>query len=151
MPSVDNICVQSWHTNFISSLGAARFTYIVSPLETIKARAREDGALVQYITNNTLAAHSISTVYPIPEVCLVFLKTYVAEGIDRVSYDVDANGTYVIFTAAAMCSNTIVINIMPCADNENVTATALATGRPAYQAQAGALGLPVPACLCMAW
>jgi beta-glucosidase len=61
-------------------------------------------------------------------VCLVFLKTYVAEGQDRISYDVDANGTSVVSTVAATCNNTIVIthsggiNIMPWADNENVTA-----------------------------
>lgn len=60
--------------------------------------------------------------------CLVFLKTYVAEGQDRISYDVDANGTSVVSTVAATCNNTIVIthsggiNIMPWADNENVTA-----------------------------
>jgi beta-glucosidase len=128
MFSVDTFCLQCWNTDFISSVGAARFTYIVSPLEAIKARGRQDGALVQYITNNTLAAKSISTIYPVPEVCLVFLKTYVAEGVDRISYDVDANGNSVVSTVAATCNNTIVIthsggiNIMPWADNENVTA-----------------------------
>ena len=112
----------------IFNLGAARFTYVVSPMEAIKARSSQDGALVQYITNNTLAAQSISSIYPVPEVCLVFLKTYVAEGLDRTSYDVDANGTAVVSTVAATCNNTIVIthsggiNTMPWADNENVTA-----------------------------
>lgn len=58
----------------------------------------------------------------------MFLKTYVAEGLDRTSYDVDANGTAVVSTVAATCNNTIVvthsggINTMPWADNENVTA-----------------------------
>jgi beta-glucosidase len=83
---------------------------------------------VQYITNNTLAAKTIATIYPVPEVCLVFLKTYVAEAVDRVTYDVDANGDAVVSTVAATCNNTIVIthsggiNTMPWADNENVTA-----------------------------
>jgi beta-glucosidase len=100
----------------------------VSPLEAIKARASQDGALVQYITNNTLAALSIATVYPVPEVCLVFLKTFVAEGLDRTTYEVDSNGNSVVTTVAATCNNTIVIthsggiNTMPWADNENVTA-----------------------------
>ena len=108
--------------------GAARFTYIVSPLEAIKARGRQDGALVQYITNNTVAAQGISTVFPVPEVCLVFLKTYVAEGTDRTSYDVDSDGNTVVETVAATCNNTVVIttsggiNILPWADNPNVTA-----------------------------
>jgi beta-glucosidase len=125
---VEIIHMQRQHTDLVSPSGAARFTYIVSPLEAIKARASQDGALVQYITNNTVAASSIATIYPVPEVCLVFLKTYVAEGYDRTSYDVDFNGNSVVSTVAATCNNTIVIthsggiNTMPWADNENVTA-----------------------------
>jgi beta-glucosidase len=101
---------------------------MVSPLEAIKVRAAQDGALVQYITNNAVAVASIASIYPLPEVCLVFLKTFVSEGQDRSSYDVDANGTAVVETVAATCTNTIVIthsggiNTMPWADNENVTA-----------------------------
>ena len=101
---------------------------MVSPLEAIRSRAAQDGALVQYITNNSVAAVSISSIYPVPEVCLVFLKTFVSEGQDRTSYDVDSNGAAVVETVAATCSNTIVIthsggiNTMPWADNENVTA-----------------------------
>lgn len=97
-------------------------------MEAIKARAFQDGALVQYITNNTVAAVSIATIYPVPEVCIVFLKTFVSEGQDRTSYDVDANGNAVVSTVAATCNNTIVvthsggINTMPWADNKNVTA-----------------------------
>ena len=58
----------------------------------------------------------------------MFLKTYVSEGQDRISYDVDANGNAVVSTVAATCNNTIVIthsggiNTMPWADNDNVTA-----------------------------
>jgi beta-glucosidase len=106
--------------------GSARFNYLVSPLEAIKSRS--NGALVQYITSNKQAADSIHTIYPIPEVCLVFLKTYAAEGFDRISLDVDWNGTAVVNTVARRCPNTIVvthspgINLMPWADNPNVTA-----------------------------
>jgi beta-glucosidase len=105
---------------------------MVPPLEAIKVRAAQDGALVQYITNNAVAALSIASIYPVPEVCLVFLKTYVSEGQDRTSYDVDANGTAVVKTVAATCTNTIVItnsggiNTMSWADNENVTAIIVA-------------------------
>jgi beta-glucosidase len=114
--------------NFQCSPGAARFPYIVSPLEAIKTRARQNGTLVQYITDNSVAGTSISNIYPIPDVCLVFLKTYVAEGVDRTSYDVDDDGNAVVKTVASKCNNTIVIshsggiNVMPWADNENVTA-----------------------------
>lgn len=108
--------------------GSARFTYFVSPLEAIKARGHADGAIVQYILDNKQAAESIHTIYPIPDVCLVFLKTYAAEGFDRVSLDVDWNGTAVVNTVAKRCPNTVVIthsagiNLMPWADNPNVTA-----------------------------
>ena len=109
--------------------GAARFTYVVSPFEAIKSRAQQDGALVQYILNNTIAAEPLSgTIYPIPEVCLVFLKTYVTEGFDRLSYDVDFNGSAVVTNVASFCNNIIVIthsggiNTMDWADNPNVTA-----------------------------
>ena len=108
--------------------GAGRATYIVPPLDAIKARAAQDGALVQYITDNTQAAASIGTIFPIPEVCLVFLKTFVTEGYDRTSYLADWNSTAVVNTVTATCNNTIVIthsggaNVMPWADNPNVTA-----------------------------
>ena len=85
-------------------------------------------ALVQYITDNTQAAASIGTIFPIPEVCLVFLKTFVTEGYDRTSYLADWNSSAVVGTVAAACNNTLVIthsggaNVMPWADNPNVTA-----------------------------
>src|SRR5256885_23655 len=42
--------------------GSARFTYVVPPLEAIKARAAQDGALVQYVTDNTVAVVAIGNV-----------------------------------------------------------------------------------------
>ena len=112
------------------ALGSARLTYVVPPLEAIKARGRQDGALVQYMTNNTIASAESLTdyIFPVPEVCLVFLKTYVTEGFDRTSYDVNSNGSAVVENVASFCNNTIVIthsggiNVMDWADNENVTA-----------------------------
>ncbi|KAH6665859.1 beta2 tomatinase [Plectosphaerella plurivora] len=100
--------------------GSARYSYFVSPLEAIKKRGQEDGALVQYILSNQQAAESIHTIYPMADVCLVFLKT--------ISLDVDWNGTAVVNTVSARCPNTVVIthspgiNLMPWADNPNVTA-----------------------------
>ncbi|KAL2826753.1 glycoside hydrolase superfamily [Aspergillus pseudoustus] len=107
---------------------SARYTYFVSPLEAIKSRAQRSGALVQYILDNEVAAESINTIYPIPEVCLVFLKSFATENFDRTSLDVDWNGTAVVNTVSARCANTIVIthsagiNLMPWDDNQNVTA-----------------------------
>ena len=108
--------------------GQGRLSYLVPPLDAIKARAAQDGALVQYITDNMVAASSLSSIYPVPEVCIVFLKTWVTEGADRSVYEPDWNSTFVVETVAQTCNNTIVVthsggvNTMPWADNPNVTA-----------------------------
>ncbi|PNS19553.1 Beta-glucosidase 1 [Sphaceloma murrayae] len=111
--------------------GTGRFSYIISPLEAMKARARLDGTIVQYVQNNTLAnlagASTIITGTP-PEACVVFLKTYAAEGDDRASLLVDWDGTALVNTVASFCNNTIVVtnsaglNVLPFANNTNVTA-----------------------------
>lgn len=108
--------------------GQGRLSYIVPPLDAIKAQAAQNGALVQYITDNMVAAASISKIYPIPDVCIVFLKTFVTEGADRSVYEADWNSTFVVETVAQTCNNTVVVthsggvNILPWADNPNVTA-----------------------------
>ncbi|SMQ49196.1 unnamed protein product [Zymoseptoria tritici ST99CH_3D1] len=122
--------------------GTGRFTYVVPPLDAIKAKVDED-ALVQYLLNNTqiiggqqqgptgfvgLTPDSSGLIYPEPEVCLVFVKTWASEGYDRTTLRFDWNGTEVVETVALSCPNTIVIthssglNVLPFADNENVTA-----------------------------
>ena len=112
-----------------SGSGTGRHTYIVSPLEAIQSRARVTGARVQYLLNNQrIAAGDFSSIFPRPEVCLVFLKTFSREGADRLSFENDWNSTFVVEQVAAHCPNTVVIthsagvNTMPWADNENVTA-----------------------------
>ena len=111
--------------------GTGRLTYLVSPLEAIKARAKEDNALVQQWLNNTLIINSNVTdlwIPTAPEVCLVFLKTWAEEGADRQHLDVDWNGNDVVESVAKYCNNTIVvthssgINTLPFADHPNVTA-----------------------------
>ncbi|KAJ5296032.1 hypothetical protein N7508_010853 [Penicillium antarcticum] len=63
-----------------------------------------------------------------PDVCLVFLKSFAAEGKDRTSLNLDWNGNAVVESVANVCNNTVVvtnsggINVMPFADNPNVTA-----------------------------
>lgn len=110
--------------------GTGRLTYVKSPLEAIKEKAGDE-ALVQYITNNTeiTEGNGWEIIYPSPpDVCLVFLNTWASEGFDRTSLLVDWNGTAVVETVAANCSNTVVIthsaglNILPFADHPNVTA-----------------------------
>lgn len=113
--------------------GSGRFTYVVTPLEAIKARAREDGALVQFVLNNTQIASKVELfgaygIYPILEVCLVFLKTWATEGYDRTTLLPDWDGASVVEAIASGCPNTIVIthsggvNSLPFASNPNVTA-----------------------------
>ncbi|KAH7010371.1 glycoside hydrolase family 3 C-terminal domain-containing protein [Ilyonectria destructans] len=109
--------------------GSVRHTYIITLLEAIKARAKKYGARVQHIIRNSvLAAGDFSSLYPIPDVCLVFLNTYAGENMDRRSYEADWNSTLVVNNVAKMCPNTVVIthstdiNSMPWANNPNVTA-----------------------------
>ncbi|KXT05832.1 hypothetical protein AC578_1018 [Pseudocercospora eumusae] len=112
--------------------GQGRFSYVVSPLEAIKARAKaqKNNALVQYVLNNTVITNvdGFTVFYPPPEVCLVFLKSWASESYDRPSLLVDWNGTALVEKVASQCANTVVVtnsvgvNVLPFADNPNVTA-----------------------------
>jgi beta-glucosidase len=109
--------------------GTIRLEDPVSPLQAIKARAKQDGARVKYISNNTaITSGQFQTIYPLPDVCLVFLKTWASEGQDRTSFDNDFGGSKVVDNVASWCTNTVVVthsggvNTMPWARNPNVTA-----------------------------
>ncbi|KAM0189070.1 hypothetical protein ACHAPI_010215 [Fusarium lateritium] len=109
--------------------GSGRHSYLVSPLEAIRARAKKDGARLQHIIHNkVLAADDFIGMYPIPDVCLVFVGTFASETWDRTDYEADWNSTLVVQNFAKRCPNTIVIthsagtNTMPWANNPNVTA-----------------------------
>ncbi|KAH9840409.1 glycoside hydrolase family 3 protein [Teratosphaeria destructans] len=113
--------------------GTGRHSYVVPPLDAVKARARQQGnnALVQYVQDNRFItdANGFSTLSPSPpDVCLVFVKTWATEDFDRTGLLLDWNGTGVVETVAASCPNTIVVtnsgglNILPFADHPNVTA-----------------------------
>lgn len=110
--------------------GTGRLSYLVSPLEAIKARAGQDGTLVQYILNNTIISlpGGLSQILPVPEVCLVFLKTWASEGSDRTGLEADWDSAAVVDSVAKYCNKTVVIthsaglNVMPWANNPNVTA-----------------------------
>ncbi|KAL3419630.1 beta-glucosidase G 1 [Phlyctema vagabunda] len=111
--------------------GTGRFTYLVTPLEAIKAKAKEDGTVLQQFLNNTLIATSEIPSLVIPDstdVCIVFLKTWAEEALDRLSLNSDWHGNEVVESVAAYCNNTIVvthssgINNLPFASHPNVTA-----------------------------
>ena len=109
--------------------GTGRHTTLVAPLDAIRARVSGTGAKVQYIASNkVLESNDFRTIYPIPELCLVFIKSWASEGRDRLSFEADWNSTVVVNNVAEFCNNTIVIthsggvNTMPWADHPNVKA-----------------------------
>ncbi|KAK7544479.1 avenacinase [Phyllosticta citribraziliensis] len=112
--------------------GTGRYSYLVTPLEAIKARAKQDDALVQFIlSNEVITEYGIDTIVPAPEVCLVFIKSWATEGFDRDELEPEHNGTAVVETVADSCSNTIVVHngagpvLLPFASHPNVTAILL--------------------------
>ena len=109
--------------------GTARATYVVSPLSALLDKATQDGTRVQYVTDNSeIARGNLGGLYPLPDVCLVFLKTYAGEGNDRSLFTLDFNSTAVMSQITNVCSNTVVVthsvgvNTLPWAENPNVTA-----------------------------
>ncbi|TGO50862.1 hypothetical protein BCON_0174g00070 [Botryotinia convoluta] len=113
---------------------SARHTTLISPLTALRNRAATYGARIQYLTNNALlSTSSFASIYPTPEICLVFLKTFSSEGVDRTSHPLDWNSTLVVNNIASFCNgNTIVIthssgiNTLPFAQNPSVSAILLA-------------------------
>ncbi|KAH8675245.1 beta2 tomatinase [Xylariales sp. PMI_506] len=109
--------------------GGGRHTSLVTPLAAIQAYAGTIGARVQYITSNKkLSDGDFISIYPLPDVCLLFLKTFSQEGYDRLSFEADWNSTSVVESVANYCENTIVItqsaglNTLPWASLTNVKA-----------------------------
>ncbi|KAL5115173.1 hypothetical protein ACEQ8H_006927 [Pleosporales sp. CAS-2024a] len=112
--------------------GTGQFSYLVTPLQALQAKAQQDKALVQYWLNNTLIARSkirdLLIPRGVPDVCLVMLKTWAQEAADRTHLSVDWNGDSVVESVASYCNNTVVVthssgvNVLPWADHPNVTA-----------------------------
>ncbi|EPE28270.1 Beta-D-glucan exohydrolase, C-terminal [Glarea lozoyensis ATCC 20868] len=111
--------------------GGGRNPYIISPLEAIKSQMNKVDGTVQYITSNkVLANNDLRSIYPKPDVCLVFLKSWAAETYDRPSLELSWNSTVVVNNVVKFCgwkktvviTNSAGINTMPWAENSNVTA-----------------------------
>ncbi|KKK12894.1 hypothetical protein ARAM_007475 [Aspergillus rambellii] len=121
--------------------GAGQLSYISSPLEALKIRAEKLGTRLAYITDNYQVSNGVLTgIYPAPDVCLVFLKTWAQEGFDRLSYEADWNSSAVVEQVASYCpGKTVVVthsgglNTMPWATNPNVSAI-LAAHYPGQEA-----------------
>ncbi|CEI70409.1 putative beta-glucosidase G [Fusarium venenatum] len=105
--------------------GTGRFSYLVSPLQAIKERM--GSGLVQYILDNDAIPSNIGSIYPAPEACLVFVKSFIGEATDRKTLDFDWDGNAIIDIVSQKCNNTVVVthtggpNNMPWADNPNIT------------------------------
>ncbi|RSM04456.1 hypothetical protein CEP52_006835 [Fusarium oligoseptatum] len=109
--------------------GTVRHTNLVTPLDSIRKHVeRMNGRVQVLLDNNELVDGRFRTIYPVPDVCLLFLKAFASEGQDRSSIDLAWNATEAVENTAAVCPNTVVIVhgpgvvTMPWADNENVTA-----------------------------
>jgi len=109
--------------------GTGRHMNLVAPLDAIKARAKSTATTVQYLaSNDLLAQNDFRSIFPKPDICMVFLKSWAAEGRDRPSFEADWNSTKVVNNVADFCNNTIVVthsggvNSMPWADHPNVKA-----------------------------
>lgn len=109
--------------------GTGRFSHVVTPLEAIKAKTKEDGSLLQYMLDNeAITQYGTSAIFPNPDVCLVFIKSWATEGYDRETIYPEYNGTGVVNTVASNCNNTVVVHygtgptLFPFASNPNVTA-----------------------------
>ncbi|KAF3011311.1 hypothetical protein E8E14_002020 [Neopestalotiopsis sp. 37M] len=86
--------------------GAGRTSDLVSPLRAIRERGFRDGFRTQYITNNDLlAGNNLTSIFPLPDVCVVFLKTFASEGWDRISLENDWNSTLAVENVAALCGS----------------------------------------------
>lgn len=109
--------------------GTGRNPYILSPFSALRERADQIGARFEYLMDNDIiVADDFVSIFPTPDVCIVFLKTFAREGSDRRFFDNDWNATQVVERVAYHCPNTVVVthsggvNTMPWAENPNVTA-----------------------------
>ncbi|GJD04161.1 beta1,2-D-glucosidase [Colletotrichum higginsianum] len=109
--------------------GTVRHTNLVAPFDAIRNHVESMGGRVQAVFDNEeLVDDRFRTIYPVPQVCLLFLKSFATEGKDRDSAELQWNATKAVENTAAVCPNTVVVVhgpgvvLMPWADNQNVTA-----------------------------
>ncbi|KFY13084.1 hypothetical protein V491_06524 [Pseudogymnoascus sp. VKM F-3775] len=112
---------------------------LITPLDSIQAKALETRSLVQFVLDNTAASVIAQTLtgsaLPMgqPDVCLVFAERYMRENMDRNDLSLNvANWTHsedIILQTAANCNNTVVVlhvggpvNMEAWIDNPNITA-----------------------------
>lgn len=121
--------------------GSGRNSYLVSPLQAVQSHAGKINATVQHLaSHDVISDNDFRSIYPVPDVCLVFLKSWAAETHDRPSFELDWNSTAVVKNVAQFCgadktvvvTNSAGVNTPPWAKNDNVTAI-LATHYPGQE------------------
>ncbi|KAG8762112.1 hypothetical protein FRC12_009185, partial [Ceratobasidium sp. 428] len=107
-----NLCPGGSANNGTNSVGGgsgATFPpYIVTPLEAIQARARQDGTQVNWLLDD----HDLETAATnalIADTSIVFTYAYQTEGNDRDNLTLWSNGDELIKTVASQCNNTVVV------------------------------------------
>ncbi|RBQ68034.1 hypothetical protein FVER14953_01568 [Fusarium verticillioides] len=109
--------------------GSGRPSYVISPLDAFKSYVKDNGKRLQYVTNNTAILSIMPGLYPWPDVCIVFLKSFATEGFDRKTLVVDDNSIQVVNSISSRCPRgTVVVThcggpeVMPWTMNPNVSA-----------------------------
>ncbi|KAA8905769.1 extracellular beta-glucosidase/cellulase BGL3 precursor [Sphaerosporella brunnea] len=96
--------------------GSSNFPYLVTPLEAIKARAKQDGTVVQSVLDDYAYAQ-INATAKVASVCLTFVSSDSGEGYisvdgnegDRNNLTLWKDGETLINTVASHCNNTVVV------------------------------------------
>ena len=116
--------------------GTTQFPYLITPLEALQWRARQDGSVFQWVLDD-FDYSSIASIAAQATVCFAFVKSDSGEGYisvdgnigDRNNLTAWEQGDQLITTVAGSCANTIVvvhsvgqINMEAWADHPNVSA-----------------------------
>jgi beta-glucosidase-like glycosyl hydrolase len=88
--------------------GAANLTYLISPLEAIQIRARQDRTTVSWILNDFNLARAGNMAIG-TSAALVFINADSQEGADRVNLTAHDDAEQLILAVAAQNNNTIVV------------------------------------------
>ncbi len=138
--SANGTVAMGWGSGWVS------FPYLITPLEALQARAREDNTWIQAVTDNYNNFSIDYLASQVNDACLVFInansgeESIVVDGNygDRQNLTAWWRGDSLVEQVAGQCNNTVVVThapsalLMPWADHENVTAIVWA-GQPGQE------------------
>jgi hypothetical protein len=89
---------------------SVRHTTLTSPFESVRDYVEAYGGRVQALMDNSMIAQgTFRSIYPVPDVCLLFLKAWASEGYDRENIDLAWNATAAVDAIASLCPKTVVV------------------------------------------